>query len=175
MAQQLTVQDAQQSLTAHLAAKGAAIHEKYGPRIGYQQLQLILADRNCTRYPVELVYSDAALRDGEFAHPVAKTDNPEDGFTMHVHPFFAVQPAHVPALVLYQLVLVNYGDFASPEDAEIFGSAVLGISQEDYYTALCELADLVSEGVATAEPAAPAKTGCGCSGGCGSGGGCHGG
>lgn len=171
MAQHLTLQDAQQSLTAHLATKGAAIHEKYGPRVGYQQLQQILADRDCTRYPVEIVYSDTALRDGEFAHPVAKTDNPEDGFTMYVHPFFAVEPAHVPALVLYQLVLVNYGDFASPEDAEIFGSAVLGISQEEYYTALCELADLVSEGIATADPIAEPKAG-GC--GCGSGG-CHGG
>jgi hypothetical protein len=166
MAAQLTLQDAQQSLTAHLAAKGAAIHAKYGPGVGYQQLQLILADRDCTRYPVEIVYSDAALRDGEFAHPVAKTDNPEDGFTMYVHPFFAVQPAHVPALVLYQLVLVNYGDFASPEDAEIFGSAVLGISSEEYYEALCELADLVSEGVATAAPVPEPKTGCGCGGSC---------
>ncbi len=165
MSPQLTLQDAQQSLTAHLDSKGAAIHAKYGPRIGYQQLQLILADRDCTRYPCEIVYSDMPLRDGEFAHPVAKTDQPEDGFLMHVHPFFAVEPAHVPALVLYQLVLVNYGDFASPEDAEIFGSAVLGIPQEDYYTTLCELADLVSEGVATASPAALAETGC-------SGGGC---
>ncbi|MBL9201141.1 MAG: hypothetical protein JNL39_11570, partial [Opitutaceae bacterium] len=100
--------------------------------------------------------------------PMANSDDPEDGFTMHVHPFFAAQPAHIPALVLYQLVLVNYGDFASPEDAEIFGSAVLGISQEEYYATLCELADLVSAGVATAPPPNPQPTSCGCGGSCGS-------
>src|SRR3954469_24856971 len=87
MSQQLTLQDAQQSLTAHIAAKGAEIHAKFGPSIGWRELQLILDDRECTRYPCELVFSEAALRDGEFAHPVAKTENPEDGFAMHVHPF----------------------------------------------------------------------------------------
>ena len=168
MAQKLTLEDAQESLTAHIAAKGAEIHEKYGPRIGWNELHLILENRECTRYPCEIVFSDTALRDGEFAYPVAKTENPEDGFIMQVHPFFSTQPGHVPALVLYQLVLVNYGDFASPTDAEIFGAAVLGIPQEEYYNALCEMADLVSEGVATADPMAELEaSGCGCgSGGC---------
>ena len=60
---------------------------------------------------------------------------------MHVHPFFSTQPEQVPLLVLYQIVVVNYGMFASSEDAEAFGSSVLGISQDDYYAALCRLAD----------------------------------
>lgn len=168
MSQKLTLEDAQQSLTAHIAAKGAEIHEKYGPQIGWQELQRILADRDYTRYPCDVVFSGEFLRDGEFAHPVPKSDNPEDGFTMHVHPFFALQPGHVPPLVLYQLVLVNYGDFASPADAEVFGAAVLGISPEDYYDGLCEMADLVSEGVATAAPPSEAEAGgCSCGGGCG--------
>ncbi len=173
MAEKLTLADAQQSLTAHVAAKGTDIREKYGPQIGWPELQLILADRDCVRYPCEIVFDEQPLRDGEFAHPVAKSDNPEDGFTINVHPFFSLQPQHVPALVLYQLVLVNYGDFASPEDAETFGAAVLGVSEDEYYAKLCELADLVSEGVATAEPVAEEKSGgCGCGGGgCGGGGG----
>jgi hypothetical protein len=50
----------------------------------------------------------------------------------------------VPALVLYQLVLVNYGDFASPDDAEAFGAAALGISREAYYQMVCQAADDVS-------------------------------
>src|SRR4051812_30310676 len=114
MAQQLTLEDAKQSLTAHIATKGAEIRAKFGPRIGYAELQRILADRDYTRYPVEIVFSAADLRDGEFAHPVPKTGDPADGFTLQVHPYFVTQLAYVPALVLYQLVLVNYGDFASP-------------------------------------------------------------
>ena len=169
MPQKLTLEDAQQSLTAHLAAKGAEIHEKYGPAFGWSQLQLMLEDRTCVRYPCEIVFDDGPLRDGEFAHPVAKGEDPESGYTLYVHPFFATQPAAVPALVLYQLVLVNYGDFASPDDAEIFGSAVLGLPREEYYEQLCGMADLVSQGVATMEPVEE-HSGCGCSGG-----GCHGG
>jgi len=51
------------------------------------------------------------------AHPVAKGEQPEDGFTMFVHPYFMTHLPEVPWLVLYQLVLVNYGEFASGEDA----------------------------------------------------------
>jgi hypothetical protein len=40
-------------------------------------------------------------------------------------------------------VLVNYGEFASAEDAETFGAAALGLARDDYYQALCGLADQV--------------------------------
>ena len=47
----------------------------------------------------------------------------------------------MPLLVLYQLVLVNYGAFAAPDDAETFGAAALGLGRDEYYHALCRLAD----------------------------------
>jgi hypothetical protein len=117
------------------------IFAKYGPRIGWKELQLILRDRECVRYPCEIAFDAAPLLDGEFAHPVPKSERPEDGFTMFVHPLFMTQLERVPHLVLYQIVLVNYGEFASPEDAEIFGASALGISKDEYYETLCELAD----------------------------------
>jgi hypothetical protein len=46
--------------------------------------------------------------------------------------------------VLYQLVLVNYGEFASADDAETFGAHALGLAKDDYYQALCRLADEIS-------------------------------
>jgi len=141
MATQLTADDAKQSLNAHVAARGAEIFEKYGPRIGWKELLRILEDRTCVRYPCQVVFDAAQLGPGEFAHPVPKSDNPEDGFTMHVHPCFMTQLSQVPLLVLYQLVLVNYGEFASPDDAETFGAAALGLAKEEYYETLCELAD----------------------------------
>jgi hypothetical protein len=140
MSKQLTADDARQSLEAHLSAKGQEIRQKYGPQIGWNQLLQILQDRTCVRYPCEIVFDAAPLLEGELAHPVPKGERPEEGFTMHVHPFFASQPDRAPVLVLYQLVLVNYGDFASAEDAEIFGSTVLGLSRDDYYKSLCEMA-----------------------------------
>lgn len=134
-------------MQAHVAFKGAEIREKYGPHIGWNQLLAILADPTCVRYPSEIVFDTEPLNEGEFAHPVAKGERPEAGFTIYVHPYFATQLDRVPYLVLYQLVLVNYGDFASSADAEIFGSHVLGISIDDYYSALCGTADEIANGL----------------------------
>jgi hypothetical protein len=145
MPTQLTAADARQSLNEHVAARGREIHGKYGPHIGWRELRQILADRSCVRYPCEIVFDAAPLNPGEFAHPVAKGKRPEDGFTMYVHPIFMTQLQQVPCLVLYQLVLVNYGEFASADDAETFGAAVLGLSQHEYYDTLCELADPLAD------------------------------
>lgn len=141
MAKQLTADDARQSLSSHVATKGGEILAQYGPHIGWKELQLILQDRALVRYPCEIVFDSTGLQSDEIAHPVPKGDKPEDGFAIHIQPIFMTQLQRVPWLVLYQLVLVNYGEFASSNDAEIFGAAALGIAQEDYYQALCEMAD----------------------------------
>ncbi len=138
---QLTAADARQSLNAHVAALGVGIYDKYGPRIGWNQLQRILKDRACVRYPCEVVFGASELQAGEFAHPVARGDRPEAGFLLYVHPYFMTQLDRVPLLVLYQLVLVNYGGFACPDDAETFGAAALGLPRDEYYSMLCALAD----------------------------------
>jgi hypothetical protein len=39
---------------------------------------------------------------------------------------------------------VNYGPFASPDDAETFGAAALGLDKDEYYARLCELADQIA-------------------------------
>ena len=144
MDKKLTAEDAKQSLTAHVSVKGEEIREKYGPKIGWNELQLILADRSACRYPCELVFDDAPLQEGEFAFPMPKGALPEDGFTLFVHPYFMPHLARVPYLALYQLVLINYGEFVSALDAESFGAAALGLSNEEYYQRLCEMSDEIN-------------------------------
>jgi hypothetical protein len=152
---------ARESLAAHVAVRGAEIRAKYGPRIGWAELQRLLADRDCVRYPCELTFDATALEENEMAHPVPKGERPEDGFVLCVHPYFALAPDRVPAIALYQLVLVNYGVFAAPEDAEAFGAAVLGLTVDAYYEQLCALADEIAD----AGPSAPSHDGgCSCGG-----------
>lgn len=139
--QQLTADDARQSLAGHLEIKGQEIHARFGPHLGWNNLQELLQDRNYVRYPCDIVFDAGPLEPGEFAHPEPKGERPEAGFNLHVHPFFMTQLERVPYLVLYQLVIVNYGDFATPEDAEAFGAAALGLSPDEYYHEICELAD----------------------------------
>ena len=141
MATQLTAEDAKQSLNAHVGAKGTEIFEKYGPEIGWKELSTILQDRAAVRYPCEVVFDAAPLQPGELAYPAPKGAYPEDGFRVCVHPCFMMQMDYVPHIVLYQLVLVNYGEFASANDAETFGAAALGLGKEEYYQQLCRLAD----------------------------------
>lgn len=143
MSKQLTADDARESLSAHVAARGAEIFEKYGPRIGWSELLRLLQDRACVRYPCAVAFDAAPLQPGECAWPKPNSDQPEDGFVICIHPLFMTQLDRVAHLALYQLVVVNYGEFASSDDAEIFGAAALGISREQYYQGLCEMTDLL--------------------------------
>jgi len=136
-----TPAEARSSLAEHVAAKGEEVRRKYGPSIGWTELQRILADRDLVRYPCQLVFDGTKLQPGELAYPEPKGERPEDGFTLCVHPYFSLDPRRVPWVALYQLVAVNYGPFASSDEAEIFGSAALGIDRETYYSGLCALAD----------------------------------
>jgi len=140
----LTADDARQSLTAHVAAKGAEIQNKYGPHIGWHELLRILEDRSVCRYPCEVTFDAEPLQPGELAFPVPTGERPEDGFTLCVHPHFATQPELAVYPVLYQLAPVNYGEFVSTQDAETFGAAALGLSNDAYYQTLCEMADAIA-------------------------------
>ena len=141
----LTAEDAKQSLTAHVTAKGKEIHAQFGPHIGWNELHLILNNRACVRYPCEIVFDEKPLRPGEFGHAAQKAEQPEAGFTLYLHPVLLTQLAKVPLAAFYHLVVVNYGDFASADDAEAFGAAALGLGREQYYQNLCELADEIAE------------------------------
>ena len=106
----------------------------------------MLQHRAFVRYPCEIVFDSAELQAGEFAYPMPRGTVPEDGFTMFVHPVFMIDLARVPVLVLYHLVAVNYGEFASADEAETFGAAALGLTRDEYYAALCAMADEIGGG-----------------------------
>ena len=164
MARQLTADDARQSLTAHVEHKGLEIFARYGPRLDWAGLQRLLEDRTQVRYPCEIAFDAGPLQAGEFAHPVPKGDTPEEGFVMHVHPVYMLDLGQVPPLVLYQLVALNYGEFASADDAEGFGAAALGMTRDEYYDLISELAGQVGYEPETL-PAGIEAAGGGCGGG----------
>jgi hypothetical protein len=155
------LEDARVSLAAHVAEKGEEIRRKFGPSIGWSQLERIVGDRECVRYPCEIAFDAGPLEPGECAYPEPLGERPEDGFRLCVHPHFSTDPARVPLLALYQVVSINYGAFASPGDAEVFGAAALGIPREEYYAALCAMADEISTGDPAEDDADPSGCRCG--------------
>ena len=145
MPMKLTEQDARESLGDHVARKGSDIFARYGPDIGWQELQLIINDPEFVRYPCTIEFDDEPLQEGECAYPLPISSRPEDGYTMVVHPYFLNRLEFVPHVVFYQLVAINYGDFAGSVDAEKFGSSALGIPVDEYYHKLCTLSDSIGD------------------------------
>jgi hypothetical protein len=155
-----TETDARQSLSDHVASRGAEIRAKYGPTIGWAELKRIVADPDCVRYPTEIVFDAGPLLLDECAFPLPLGEKPEDGFRLCIHPYFSLDPSRVPLLALYQLVVINYGAFASADDAEAFGAAVLGMDKENYYQALCQMADEIGADTHLDSGGSPRECGC---------------
>ncbi len=140
-----TVRDGAIALRDHILAVAATARQRYGPQIDHAAILRIIEDREIVRYPVTLVFDDRLLNPGEFAFPEPRGRQPGEGFTLHIHPCFSSRPEALPMLIAYQIVRINYGDVASHEEAELFGSTLLGMDRDEFYDAICELADSMPE------------------------------
>lgn len=143
MRQTLTVKDGRQAFAHHVIERALALREKYGPVIDDEVIQTILEDRDFVRYPTRVEFDSSKIEPGFFAavEPVAGSSTHEHVIFLHEH--FRGRPRDITNALLYQLVVVNYGEIATREEAELFGATALGVEQEDYYQRLCRLADQI--------------------------------
>jgi len=156
MARNLTEQDARVALKDHLGDKAMNARLSHGMYIDAETIIKMLDDPTFVRYPVSIRFDDEPLEPGEFALPIALGDHPSAGFCLVIHPYFEQQPDAWPLLIAYHIPSINYGEIVSHDDAEHFGATLVGLENDTYYQALCELADSI--------PGAPGASGC--SGGC---------
>lgn len=128
------------ALQQHAAAVGAAARQRLG---GFDaaRLDALLADGQAVRFPTRLCFDEGPLQPGEFAVALPVGDAAADGFVVFVHPYFRDRVDALPYLVPYHLVSVNYGETATPEAAEAFGAALLGIPVDAYYAGVSAFAD----------------------------------
>ena len=122
-------------------SKAQEIRDRYGPDIDYPVLLRMLEDRRCSRYPIRLRFVADGIEPGMFGKTEPASKDPNDGYVMSLHRDFEDRPDVLPALILYQAVLVNYGDLATAADAELFGSGILGLERDAYYEQIAELTD----------------------------------
>lgn len=149
MMEKLTAEDGKRALTEHAIEIGQIVRDKYGPDIEYPDLLSILGDSECVRYPTRIEFS-ANLEDGMFAEAIPCGEEPDQGYVIRVHECFVKEPDRVIAMVFYHLVAVNYGNFATPAEAEAFGATCLGMEQDAYYELICDCAArLPSQGTAS--------------------------
>jgi hypothetical protein len=142
-------QQGMQSLMAHAVALGDAARRRYGS-MNWKTLLRLIEDRSVVRFPAYIAFAAEPLRKGEFAAAIPVGQHPRDGYQLVVHPYFEDRLADLPCLVAYHLVVVNYGEVATSEEAECFAAHLLGMARDEYYERICALADELE--VATAAP-----------------------
>ena len=134
------------AVSKHAIEKAKEIRTRYGPVIDYPAVLQILEDRRCIRYPLKIQFISDGIEPGLFGRTGPVSENPDDGYIISLHQRFEDQPDVLPALILYQSVLVNYGDLATADDAELFGSAVLDMDRDAYYAQIVALTDALWAG-----------------------------
>jgi hypothetical protein len=139
----LTEHDGRLALRDHALTKADEARLRHGFYVDADVMLRMLDDRALVRYPVGVRFDEAPLEPGEFAWPMPLGDHPAAGYCLFIHPWFESQPLAWPLLMAYHIPSINYGDIVSHEDAEAFGAALLGLTPEEYYRALCELVDSI--------------------------------
>ncbi len=146
-----TAEEAQQSLRDHVVTKAVDARLRRGGLIDRTEMMRLLEDRAVVRYPLSVRFDAEPLQPSEFGCIEGLGEHPKDGFCLFIHPMFENVDELIPLLIAYYIPTVNYGEVATHVEAELFGSTLLGIDVEEYYTILCSVADTVS-----ALPGAPA-------------------
>ncbi len=138
-----TEEDGKIALRDHVVEKALSARKRH-PHLGNEtQVTAFLQDEECVRFATELSFDQSALQESEFAWAESKGSGPKDGYRLHVHPKFRSDPV-LSSLIAYHVARINYGDIVTSEEAELYGSALLGLSREDYYQSLCQAADSLS-------------------------------
>ncbi len=154
-----TPQELRESMNLHLRQKAQEIKDKYGDIVTFPVLLDILQDRKFVRYPVNIIYDSTRIEAGSFIRTEMtlsdRGDQPDEDddyvkqadrrYDFVVHGYFEDKPDKLVPLILYHLPVVNYGDIATYEDAEVFASALMQMEQDDYYQLVCDLVDSIPD------------------------------
>lgn len=133
----------QESLRTHLLAQAVVAHQKHGP-VTADKLEGLLHDPDCLRYPVRLVFEFGEMALHQFAQPDIDWRHAEqDGRVLYLRPLLRGHPELLPLAVAYMIPLINYGDIISDEHCLLYGAALLGLMEAEYYARLCAMADLL--------------------------------
>ena len=140
----------QDCLRAHLQAQAVVALQKHGP-LSVEILGALLNDRDCLRYPTRLVFEFGGMAAHQFAEPGFDVRRMEDqGRVLYLRPMLRDRPELVVLAVAYMIPVLNYGDVITDEHCLLYGAAVMGLSEEEFYQRICAVADYVGAEVRSA-------------------------
>ena len=133
----------QASLREHLLAQAIMAHQKHGP-LTAQNLDALLRDPDCLRHPVRLVFEFGEMAMHQFAQPDIDWRNTDrDGRVLYLRPLLRERFDLLPLAVAYMIPLINYGEIISDDHCLLYGAALLGLMESEYFKKMCALAEFV--------------------------------
>jgi hypothetical protein len=122
---------------ARFAAERA--RARLGSPLNQANLQAFLTDPQCLRYATRLAFDRIGLAPHQFAQPELQGN----ACCLHVDPLLKDKPDMLYLAVAYMAAVINYGDAATPDLAELHGSLLTGLSQEEFYLKVSVIADVI--------------------------------
>jgi len=149
----------QDSLRGHLLAQAVVAHQKHGP-LTFDKLDSLLHDPECLRHPVRLAYEFGEMAMHQFAQPDIDWRNTEqDGRVIYLRPILRDHPDQVVLAAAYMIPLINYGEIVTDDHCLAYGATLLGMMEEEYYQAVCRMAELAGAEARLPGPESPARCG----------------
>jgi len=160
------------SLISRLKEQAAEARAKHGP-LSPGNLETVLSDRDCVRYPTRLVLEYGEMGLHQFAQPDRDYRFSEtNSRVLYLRPALGRRPDLLALALSYMIPLINYGQIITDEHCLAYGSILQGMDEETYYQKICEMADFAgaeerSAGETEESDSAVSPSSGGCGGGCG--------
>lgn len=145
------IQVGEDSLMNRLREQADEVRAKHGP-LSPGNLETVLDDRDCLRYPTRLVLEYGEMGMHQFAQPEPDVRNPGGGM-LYIRPVLGQRPDLLVLAVSYMIPVINYGEIITDEHCLAYGSVLTGLDLETYYERICEMANFTGARVlATDDP-----------------------
>lgn len=125
----------------HVVKAARKASDKLGGPLCTDNLDVFLTDPECLRVPTTLVFDGFGVDMHQFANPEFVIVDNKRRCILHVRPQYADLPESHPYIVAYMAVAINYGTGATPALCETYGAVVMQIPEDEFYHAVCRVAD----------------------------------
>ena len=137
-------EDLNEALFSHARRAAFRSRDRLGGPLCPENMPVFLNDPSFIRYPTKIVFSREGLEAHQFAQPFFIQSPGETRCLLHVDPRLQGRDDLLVLVVAYMAAVINYGNAATPEVAELQGSILTGMPPEDFYKKICEISDSLS-------------------------------
>ncbi len=137
-------QNYKNALGEHARFAASRAKARLGGALSTDNLNIFLSDSQCLRFPTEIVYSREGLEAHQFAQPFIVHGDNGQKCRLHVDPLLQEHPEEIYLIVAYMAAIINYGEAATTDIAELQGSLLTEMPKQEFYNEICRVADSIA-------------------------------